>query len=46
MSKILVVDDEKIMLMLASRILSKKYEVITTTSATDAVEIFYRERPI
>ena len=45
MSKILIVDDEKIMLMLASRILSKKYEVITTTSATDAVEIFYRERP-
>ena len=45
MSKILVVDDEKIMLMLASRILSKKYEVITSTSATEALEIFERERP-
>ena len=45
MSKILVVDDEKIMLMLAQRILSKKYEVITAKSATEAVEIFDREQP-
>ena len=45
MSKILIVDDEKIMLMLASRILSKKYKVITAMSASDAVEIFEREHP-
>lgn len=45
MSKILVVDDEKIMLMLARRILSKKYEVITAMSATEAIELFETERP-
>ena len=45
MSKILVVDDEKIMLMLARRILSKKYEVITVMSANEAVDIFEKERP-
>ena len=45
MSKILVVDDEKIMLMLARRILSKKYEVITAMSATEAIELFETEHP-
>ena len=45
MSKILVVDDERIMLMLARRILSSKYEVVTATSGAEAIEIFERERP-
>ena len=45
MSKILIVDDERIMLVLARRILSSKYDVITASSGAEAIEIFERERP-
>ena len=45
MSKILIVDDEKMMLMLARRILSKKYDVITATTGAEAIELFRRESP-
>ena len=45
MSKILIVDDERIMLMLARRILSSKYDVVTAMSGAEAIEIFERERP-
>ena len=45
MRKILVVDDEKIMLMLAQRILSKKYEVTTATSGEEAIKIFEKDPP-
>ena len=45
MSKILVVDDEEMMLMMARRILSTKYEVITATSGEEAIEIFEQEHP-
>ena len=45
MRKILVVDDEKIMLMLTQRILSKKYNVICATSGAEAIKLFEKEPP-
>ena len=45
MSKILIVDDDEMMIMLARRILSTKYEVVTATSGAEAIEIFEQERP-
>ena len=45
MRKILIVDDEKIMLRIASKILSKEYETLWANSGAEAVEIFRRERP-
>ena len=44
MSKILIVDDEKMMLMMARRILSRKYDVITATTGAEAIELFQSER--
>ena len=45
MSKILIVDDDEMMLMMTRHILSTKYEVVTATSGFEAIEIFERERP-
>ena len=45
MRKILVVDDEKMMLMLTRRILAKKYEIITALTGEEAIAIFQREKP-
>ena len=45
MSKILIVDDEEMMLMMARRILSRKYDVITATTGAEAIELFRDERP-
>ena len=45
MSKILVVDDDEMMLMMAKHILSRKYEVITANSGAEAIELFEEERP-
>ena len=45
LKKILVVDDEEMMLMLARRILSQKYEIVTATSGAEAIELFEVERP-
>lgn len=45
MRKILIVDDEKIMLRIASKILSKEYEILCANSGAEAVEIFRREQP-
>lgn len=45
MSKILIVDDEEMMLMIARRILSRKYDVITATTGAEAIELFQSERP-
>ena len=45
MAKILVVDDEEIMLMIARRILSTKYEVVTAETGAEAVATFEREQP-
>lgn len=45
MKKILIVDDEKIMLMLTQRILSKKYDVICASSGAEAIELFEKNPP-
>ena len=45
MRKILVVDDDEMMLMMARHILSTKYEVVTATTGAEAIEIFDLERP-
>ena len=45
MRKILIVDDEQIMLFLAQRILSSKYEIITAKSGAEAIKIFEKEKP-
>ena len=45
MSKILVVDDDEMMIMMTRHILATKYEVVTATSGAEAIEIFERERP-
>lgn len=45
MSKILIVDDEEMMLMMARHILSRKYEIITATTGAEAIELFESERP-
>ncbi len=45
MSKILIVDDDEMMLMMAQHILSTKYETITATTGEEAIEIFEHEHP-
>ena len=45
MRKILVVDDEEMMRMIARRILSKDYEVILASSGPEAIEIYDKEHP-
>ena len=45
MGKILVVDDDKIMLMMARRILATKHEVICAKSGAEAIELFEKNRP-
>ena len=45
MSKILIVDDDKIMLMMARRILATKHEVICAKSGAEAIELFEKNRP-
>ena len=45
MSKILIVDDDEMMLMMARHILSRKYEIVTATTGAEAIELFERERP-
>lgn len=45
MKKILIVDDEKMMLKMATRILSKTYKIIGATSGAEAIELFRAERP-
>ncbi len=46
MKKILVVDDEDIMLMITRRILSAKYDVVTASTGAEAIELFEREQPL
>ena len=43
MSKILIVDDEPMMLMVTKKILSEKYTVLQASSAAEALEIYERE---
>ncbi|MBR6887823.1 MAG: diguanylate cyclase [Selenomonadaceae bacterium] len=45
MAKILIVDDEEMMLMLAERILSRKYEVVTATNGFEAIDLYESEHP-
>ena len=45
MRKILVVDDEPVMLVLAQKILSPHYEVLTAQSGKEAIEIFEIKKP-
>ena len=45
MPKILIVDDEKIMLRIAAKILSKEYDVLCANSGAEALELFRREKP-
>lgn len=45
MQKILIVDDERIMLKISSKILSKEYKVICAGSGAEAIELFKREKP-
>lgn len=45
MSKILIVDDEKIMLLVARRFLESKYEIVTAMSGAEAIKVFEREHP-
>ena len=43
--KILIVDDEKIMLILAKKILSPNYEIVTANSGEQAIKVFEKEKP-
>ena len=45
MRKILIVDDEEIMLLLARRTLSQKYKVFTAKSGAEAIKIFEVQKP-
>ncbi|MBR2179351.1 MAG: diguanylate cyclase [Selenomonadaceae bacterium] len=45
MPKILVVDDDKLMLMITSRMLAKRYEIISALSGAEAVKLFESEKP-
>lgn len=45
MSKILIVDDDEMMIMMARHILATKYEVVTATTGAEAIKIFEQERP-
>ncbi|MBR0260180.1 MAG: diguanylate cyclase [Selenomonadaceae bacterium] len=45
MSKILIVDDDEMMLMMARHILSSRYETVTATTGAEAIEIFEQEKP-
>ena len=45
MKKILIVDDEKMMLKMATRILAKNYKIVGASSGAEAIELFKAERP-
>ena len=45
MQKILIVDDEEMMLKIASMILSRHYRVICTTDTEEAIKLFKQEKP-
>ena len=45
MTKILIVDDEAMMRMVAKRILSGQYEILTASSGAEAMDVYERERP-
>lgn len=45
MFKILIVDDEHMMLTIAKRVLSEKYEVVTASGGSEAIEVYSKEQP-
>ena len=45
MKKVLIIDDDRMMLRLAERILSQRYDTITADSGKEALDIFEKERP-
>lgn len=45
MPKILIVDDDQVMLMITSRIMAKRYEVVCASSGKEALELFDSEKP-
>lgn len=45
MKKILIVDDEKIFLMMTERILSSSYTTVCASSAEEAIALYKREKP-
>lgn len=45
MKKILIVDDEEIMLMLAERALGSYYETILAHSGAEAVDLYFKDQP-
>jgi len=45
MRKILIVDDEQVMLVLARRILSPKYAIVMAKSGEEAIKLFEAEKP-
>ena len=44
MTKILIVDDEPMMLMVTKKILSQRYEIITASSGKEAIELYKNEK--
>lgn len=45
MQKILVVDDEEMMIKVTRRILSEQYQVVTASSGEEAIELYETEKP-
>ena len=45
MRKVLVVDDEEMMLKVAKRILSEQYEIVTASSGEEAIKVYGEEKP-
>ena len=45
MQKILIVDDEQMMLKLATKILFKRYDIVCASSGAEAIELFESEKP-
>jgi len=45
MAKVLIVDDEPVILSLTAQILAQKFDVVTATSGEDALKLYGREKP-
>lgn len=45
MKKIMIVDDEKIYLMMTNHILSSAYETVCASSGAEAIELYKKEKP-
>ena len=45
MMKVLIVDDEEMMLLVTSKVLSEKYEVICASSGEEAIKLYDEHKP-